>query len=442
MLLLVSYGIRAQSQELTLKDCLKLAIDNNQNLQAARLDMQAGEYQVKEVKGQALPQVTGSARYTNNVIKPIIVLPGEFIGLPPGEIATIEAGTTHNVAMMADATQQVFNAALFQGIKAAKKSTSFYSLKYQMAEEEVISNVAGAYYQVQVTLEKLNLIDINIASTEKLIAIMEVNYRNGLLKKIDLDRLKVSLTNLRTQRDEVLNAIAMQQNQLKYLMGVPIETALTVKPIEANSLEVNSSLENYDTLNLNNQRQYQLLKTQEELLEIERSSLVAEFYPSLSLFAQYSYNGVSNRFDLLDRKGSSTWYDMGYVGLALRVPIFSGLSKHYKVKQSDVKLLKAKEELKAAAIGIRMNHDNAVAKLQNSLNTIRAQEDNVKLALEIYEVTQSNYQEGLASLTDLLNAESSWREAQNNYNEALLRYKLAELELIKNKGNIKSLLNA
>jgi outer membrane protein TolC len=65
----------------------------------------------------------------------------------------------------------------------------------------------------------------------------------------------------------------------------------------------------------------------------------------------------------------------------------------------------------------------------------------MKLAAEVYTSTQNNYNNGLATLTDLLNAETSLVDAQNSYNQALLNYRLAEIQLIQSNGNIKSLLN-
>lgn len=58
---------------------------------------------------------------------------------------------------------------------------------------------------------------------------------------------------------------------------------------------------------------------------------------------------------------------------------------------------------------------------------------------KIYKSTQNNYNNGLASLTDLLDTENSLTQAQNSYTEALLNYKIAEIQLIKSNGNIKSL---
>jgi len=71
----------------------------------------------------------------------------------------------------------------------------------------------------------------------------------------------------------------------------------------------------------------------------------------------------------------------------------------------------------------------------------RAVTPHVALAEEVYANSQNNYAQGLAPLTDLLDAENSLTTAQNNYTSALLDYRLAEIQLIKAQGNLKSLLN-
>jgi hypothetical protein len=63
----------------------------------------------------------------------------------------------------------------------------------------------------------------------------------------------------------------------------------------------------------------------------------------------------------------------------------------------------------------------------------------MKLADEILKNINNNYLQGLASLTDLLDAENASTQAQNNYTAAILDYKLAEIKLIKSKGQLKLL---
>jgi outer membrane protein len=46
---------------------------------------------------------------------------------------------------------------------------------------------------------------------------------------------------------------------------------------------------------------------------------------------------------------------------------------------------------------------------------------------------------GLVNLTDLLNAEAELTSTQNAYNDSLLQFKVSEINLIKARGEIKTL---
>ena len=97
--------------------------------------------------------------------------------------------------------------------------------------------------------------------------------------------------------------------------------------------------------------------------------------------------------------------------------------------------------MKNSANALQMAYENAKIQINNSLTTIETQNQNKILAEEVYNSTKNNYNNGLANLTDLLTAETELVTAQNSYNQALLNYKIAEIELIKSQGNIKSLIN-
>jgi outer membrane protein TolC len=59
----------------------------------------------------------------------------------------------------------------------------------------------------------------------------------------------------------------------------------------------------------------------------------------------------------------------------------------------------------------------------------------------VYEQVKLQFDEGMASLTDLLNVETSLLEAETLFNQQLLRYKLAEIEILKTTGKLQSLIN-
>ena len=109
--------------------------------------------------------------------------------------------------------------------------------------------------------------------------------------------------------------------------------------------------------------------------------------------------------------------------------------------QAQIAIDQYNKQAEQASLQLDVDYRDSKINLQNSINTIRAQKENKDLATEVYEVTRSNYQQGLSGLTDLLDAENSLLVAENNYNSALLQYKLAEIGLIKANGNLNTLLN-
>jgi outer membrane protein TolC len=173
---------------------------------------------------------------------------------------------------------------------------------------------------------------------------------------------------------------------------------------------------------------YQVLKKQEELLVLQKEATRAAYYPSLSLSGNYGYQGVSNSFPT---GSGANWFDYASVGLNLKVPLFNGFSTRAKVRQADVDIRKLQADIKNTELSLNLSYQNARTQLRNSIITLNNQKENVALAEEVYANSQNNYTQGLAPLTDMLDAENSLTTAQNNYTAALLDYRLAEIQLIK-----------
>lgn len=88
-----------------------------------------------------------------------------------------------------------------------------------------------------------------------------------------------------------------------------------------------------------------------------------------------------------------------------------------------------------------MSFKNAKTQLENSAIAISTQEENVKLAEEVLSNIRNNYKFGLASLNDILDAEKDLASAKNNLTKSKLDYKLAEIQLLKSQGKLKTLSN-
>ena len=448
LITILSFAISAQGQNLsntaarpiktlTLKEAINYALENKADAKKAKLKVENSEYQIQEVRSQALPQITANGNLTYNPVIQTTVIDGAGFGAPG---TTIQAAfgqpwfSTAGVSL----TQAVFNQTVFIGLKAAKSTREFYQINQQLTDEQVIERVANNYYQVYVQRQKLTVLDSTYKNTTKVRNIIKGQFDNGLAKKIDLDRILVKMSNINTQRQQVLNAVQIQENALKFYMGMPIETEIE---IPQTAFEVSPQLLS-EVPNTTNRTEYLLLKKQEQLLGYQKKAVEAGYYPSLSLNAGYNYIGQGPKMPIGAKPADGVyWSDFSSIGLNLTVPIFTGFSTRAKVRQADVDLRIIKEDLNDTKLSLDLAFANAKTQIDNSLITINNQKVNAQLAKEVLDNTRNNYVQGLAFLTDLLDAENSLTEAQNNYTSAILEYKLAEIQLIKSKGELKTLIN-
>jgi len=429
-------AIAQTSQTLTLKTALNYALEHYTDARKAQLDLENAQYQIDEVRSRALPQVSASGQLNYNPLLQKSVLPGAMNPVNPGQDMLIAFGQKWNANAGVSVSQNIFDQSVFTGLKAAKTTKEFYQLNTQLTEEQVLEQVATSYYQVFVQRQQIANVDSNISTTEKAYTIIKGLYESGLGKQIDVDRVDVQLANLKSQRQQLLNAVALYENQLKFYIGMPVTTEIEMEDIDKLIVE-QYQLDLPDSLNTDYRTEMQLLNKQEELLGLQKESIVAEYYPTLSLAANYSYQGLSNQFPI----GTGNWFNVGTVGLNLKIPIFNGNATRARINKANVELKKLREDRAKTRNSLDLAYENAKTQIKNNIIILSNQKINVELAQKVLNNTRSNYQLGLAPLTDLLDAQNALSEAQNNHIAALLNYRLAEIQLIKSKGQLKSLMN-
>ena len=131
---------------------------------------------------------------------------------------------------------------------------------------------------------------------------------------------------------------------------------------------------------------------------------------------------------------------MASIGLSVKVPIFSGGATKAKINQAEIDLLDIEEQMNDTKLGLDLEYQNAKSQIENTLKSVDIQRENVSLAEKVLSNTQSTYQHGLATLTEIIDSENALTDARNNYSNALLEYKIAEVALIKAKGDLKTLI--
>ena len=438
IIILCCFTFIVNSQEievLTLKDAVNHALENKADAKKSKLKIENSEYQIQEVRSRALPQISANGSLNHNPVLQTSVIDGSSFG-QPGTIIQATFGQKWNSIAGVSLTQTIFDQSVFMGLKAAKSTREFYQINDQLTQEQVIERVANNYYLVYIQRQNLEVLDSTLTNTIKVKNIIQGLYDNGLAKKIDLDRIVVKISNINTQRLQALNAVQLQENALKFYIGMPIETKISIPKTEFEIIPQVIT----KTLNTANRTEYLLLKKQEQLLTFQKRAVQAGYYPTLSLTGSYNYIGQGSEIPWFKKPiDKAYWSDFSSIGLNLKVPIFTGFETRAKVRQANITLRTIQEDIKDTKLALDLEYENAQTQIENSIITIKNQKENAKLAKEVLENTKNNYIQGLTSLTDLLDAENALTEALNNYTSAILQYKLAEIQMLKTKGELKTL---
>lgn len=445
LFLSVLASLQVEAQEIfNLQRCIGYALENNSNLKKSKLELEKSFESHREIMGSLLPQISGSGSLNYNLKKAQFVMPN-FVNdmLPPNmqdpnasKYMTIEMGTNYSAGVGATLNQQILNFTLFSTLEIAKTAESMATLGIESKEEEVIAQTASIFYAVQSTAYAAEQFKQSIKLIDRMLVTMESNYQNGLVKKVDLDRLKVNRVNLSTQQSAIENAIDIQKNLLKLQMGMDINQPIEIEEIDLAVFEQKVEMPQLQGFELTQLIPFQLIQQQHKIGYLQVKSVKSELLPSLMLGVNYQYNLLG---DKLFGSDDSYSYPTSVVGLNLRIPIFAGMSKNAKLKGAQIELMKLREDEQSVGQSLTMAYQNALLKLRDSRQTIDAQRQNMELAAEVFRITEENYQQGLASMSDVLNANSSLIQSQISYADALSKHMTAYIELRKANGTIKKL---
>ncbi|GAB3203969.1 TolC family protein [Pontibacter aydingkolensis] len=424
------------AKELTLQQSINYALEHNESIKKASYDELGSKYQVNEARSAGLPQVDIKGTAVRTLEKSMIALPADFN--PEGTGPLIRPmGTDNTMQAGISVSQLLFNKSYFVGLKAVKSAEDLYRIRKEMAVEDVIYNVGSAYFQILQTREQFESINANLTKLEQLEKILTLQYKNDLVKKVDVNRIKVNKINLENQKQTLQTAYEQQQNVLKFFMGMPLEQPITLAGSADEQLSTTQTgLANADVASTE-RAQFKILNKQKELKTLEIENIRAGYYPSLAAFGNYNYQ---SQYDgKMIGNPDAMWFPNSQVGLQLNIPVFDGLRKKAQVQQREIEMRKLDVDIQQYNKNTQVELYNAVSQLSNSQGTIAAQERNVELAREVYDTTNQLYKEALAPLSDLLNAETALREAMTNLNNEKLKYQIAQLNYLKARGELESL---
>lgn len=423
---------QAESHSFSLEEAKAYAIKNGYTSQTAQLEVEKSKKKVNETIGTGLPQISGTGNYQRYLEVPLSLIPTEAFGGNPGEFQEVFLGTKQQMGASIRADQLIFDGSYFVGLQAAKVYLELSKNDLAKSDIEVESMVTSAYGNVLVAEQNIEILKGNVKNLERSAFETGELFKNGFVEEQDKDQINLSLATVKNAHDNAVRLRDIAENQLKFVLGVDINSTLELTD-DLKTVTSNSTSEEYlsKDFNVESHIDYKIISTQERASELLLKQQRSTALPRLSAYYSLQTNAFSNEFDFLDNK---RFYSGQLVGLNLNVPIFSGFSRSNRVQQAKIDYKKVSIAKKQVEQQLNIQAQNAKSEYTFALSQYNTTEENLALAQRIYNRTKIKYDEGISTSLDLTQANNQLLETQGNFINA-------SFQLINAKSNLDKALN-
>ncbi len=439
--------------EFTIQQAVDYAKKNNLNVKNALLDVQYQEQVNKEVTSRAYPGINASLSTTYNPniatqVIPNFISPSTYQvlidqgvkdgnGNPiqmPADFGFIAAqfGTKYSATAGIALSQLLFDGQVFVGLQARDATMRFARKNVEVTEEMIKTNIYKIYYQLVVSKTQVELLDANIQRLEKLQHDTKIIYENGFAEKLDVDKLNVALTNLRTEKGKVMNSISNGYYGLKVLMGMPVKDELVLTDLLTEE-QIKDGILEASIYKYEDRKDFQYAQIGKELNEFNIKRYKLSQIPTISLSGQYAKNAQRNKWNFL---GKGDWFTISSVNLNMSIPIFNGFYTKSKIQQTRIDLRKTENQIEALKLSIDSEVETAKNNYRSAISTMDYQKKNMELAETVYQQTKKKYEVGTGSQTEINAAQVELKTAQTSYITALYDAVIARIDFLKATGKL------
>ncbi len=442
-LILCAFTMNAQ-ETLTLSKCRAMALENNKQMAAAIKQTQAARYTEKSYWANFFPNFIASGSGLHSTMN------GSF-NIPGGNLPTF----------IPDATGQFLpnnGFAYFPGIDLNYKVRTIYMGGLQVEQPIFMGGKIKAAYKMATLGKQMAQLNENLTSTDiiletdqayaLMIKAQEMNkvaesyhavlqelmknvqsaYKHGLKSKNDVLKVQVKLNESELSIRKAQNALRLANMNLCHLIGKPLNETLHISddfPI----IEQQSETQIND---ITARPEYNILDKQVDLAKQQVKLTRSELMPQIGIRGSYDYiHGL--------KVNEQTMFDKGNFSVLLNVsiPIFHFGERINKVRAAKMKLEQTR--LEQADLNEKM-----LLELTQSANNL----DEAKLEAELADqsllqadenrrISKGEYEAGLESLADHLEAQALWQQAYENKVDAHFQLYLNYVKYLKAAGQLK-----
>lgn len=401
---------------ISLEQSKREALEYSKIIKESALDSKYAQVAVKAAKSAYYPKVEGSGTF--------YYLP-DFDGISYGGNQLIDVDGLQLYTTQLSVSQAIYAGGQIRNSnKIAQQASLIAQEAVNLTTIEVKHAVEKIFWSLYALQEQKSVIDNYIEALDSMESSLKLHYELGLVPKSDYLKVSVKRNEAVLNRTEINNMIDIASMNLAIITGREIDRPL--RAVWRSNL--NSVLSFGDiSADFSNRGELKILDKQLNIAVLNKRVTQGEYLPQLGFSAGYSYYYSP---DIVPGMWSPT------IGFALKIPIFNGFQRHHKLNMSKIEISKQQLKIEQKRDEISLEVAKAIRDLNFAKERIDVAQYNVEQANETLSEVSISYQNGINTITDLLNAQADNRQAHVSLLRAQTDLKIAYSFYLKAIGSL------
>jgi outer membrane protein TolC len=380
-----------------LEACIRAALENNPDVQAAMTRIQAAEYMIRQAQSAHYPRlyVSGAYSVTDNPPQAFMMdLNQRDLDMRNPAFDPNDPDDTDNLRFSVGLEYRLYNGGQnILSIRMAGEEKTAKELQLAAVQNELIYQVTRGYYRVLQAQAFVRVQAESVTSLEENLRVATARFQAGSAVKTDVLNLDVKLA--QAQEDLILakNGVQLAIAALNTAIGEDM-ICLDALPVPYQN-ELRESPIRLDYTVIENRPELKAAKKMSSILETSYRKAAKARYPTVNAFGSYD----------VDSGNASDFENSYLVGVAARWEFFDGNQRLNKALSAKSEWQAAKKEEKKVTNNLRLDLHQAFLKASEAWQRLEVTKKSVASAKEALRITGEQYKEGAADITVLLTAQ-------------------------------------
>jgi outer membrane protein len=317
-------------------------------------------------------------------------------------------------------------------LRSLRLGAEISKANYQFTVQNVMADVADAYFAHLRNLRRLDVLDANIARARSLHELARNQLNAGVATQIDVTRAESQVATAEQARLQQVTNVQRSELFLKRLLGVEMPLELRLADFQVRRTDSNLFVFGAEKTAFDSRPDYLAIQRALEQAKVDVRSATFERFPTLNLTGNYGW--ASAKFD--DPKKQEQWS----AGVGFSLPLFDGFrsAANRRITLSRQRVQEARLHNLELQISAELRLALQDAGSRNA--QIAVAQKGLTLAQEELRLAQQRYQQGVADNREVVEAQNRLAIADDNYVEAVYQYNLSRVELARAKGDVRTVL--